>query len=842
MEFPATTASLDILPNGLTVILDPSTAAPVVSAQVWIETGSIHEGIHLGSGLSHFLEHMVFKGGGPFGPTELAETVQGAGGHWNAYTTFDRTVYYIDGPSSGLPTFLGVLHAMLFEPHLPESEFEKEKDVIRREIDMGLDDPDERAHRLLLETLYLRDARRQPVIGHRELFDRINYEDLRNYHRDRYTPDRCCLCISGDFDAARVRESLLGGFSGPARGMAAEPFIPIEPAQLSPRSGRATFAVPTSRLTLAWQTPPAGHPGQAALDLAAAILGRGRSARLYRSLREDRGLALEINAWHWSNPAAPGVFAISAEADPEKRDELVDAIRKCLESFPSTALDDDLARARRQIATSQFRTLVSASGKATDLASNWHEARDLDYTRHYLRELHSVTAAGVREAIESLLTGHETLTILDPVDAPVRTSAKVLTSPTPEPETFTLANGTSIALLPDRRVPLVTLQAAIRAGSMSEVPSTAGINRLLASCLPQGTVRHDAAELANLLESLGASLGASSGNNSLLVHLSGLGGDLPALAPLFGEILTRPAFDAAAIEREKASQLAGLLESLEDPLTVAFRALRELLFAGSGYAIASPGTEESLLQLNRESLSAHHSLHFRGPNVAIALAGDFDPAAARSLLTNAFDDLPGGHAWLPEATTNPAPADHLGHLDKKQAVITLGYRSFGVHDPRRHALRFLQEWCCDMAGPLFTRIREDLGLAYQVGATQFLGHDTGMFAFYVATDPAQATLAENELRSEIHKLATGGIPADAFERVRSTVLSATAIEQQSPGNVARHAAIDLLFGLPATHHRELAALYENLSPADVKEAARQLLAPKPCTSRVTPTPSFATPA
>ena len=116
--------------------------------------GSIHENQHLGSGLSHFLEHMVFKGTRDYTSEGLAQTVQAGGGHWNAYTTFDRTVYYIDGPAQSLDTFLKCLTGLVFFPTIPESEFEGEKDVIRREIDMGLDNPDNASMRLLLSTNY----------------------------------------------------------------------------------------------------------------------------------------------------------------------------------------------------------------------------------------------------------------------------------------------------------------------------------------------------------------------------------------------------------------------------------------------------------------------------------------------------------------------------------------------------------------------------------------------------------------------------------------------------------------------------------------------------------------
>lgn len=834
MDYPATAAMLDRLPNGLTLILDPDPAAPVVSAQLWVESGSLHEGAHLGSGISHFLEHMVFKGGGRFGADELATTVQGAGGHWNAYTTFDRTVYYIDGPAAGLPTFLEVLAAMVFAPALPEHEFEKEKDVIRREIDMGLDDPDDMASRLLFSTAFVSDPRRHPVIGHRALFDAITYDDLTAYHRARYTPDRCCLCISGDFDADEVRAKIDEFYAAFPRGSGAEPVVPEDGAQLGPRRGHLNFAVPASKLSLAWKIPALGHPDVPAYDLAAALLGRGRSARLYRRLREEKALALEISAWSWSQSGREGLFAVSAEAEPGKRDELIAAILAEIAALPASELDAELAKARRQIAASQFKTLTSASGRATDLASNWHEARDLDFTRRYLAALEATTAADVRRAIARLTPDTVTISIVDPEDAPAPAALKAAARRRLEPECLTLPNGAILALLPDPRVPIVAAQVAVRAGVVSEIPENAGLNTLLAATLPQGTVRRSAAELAGTLEALGATLGAGSGNNALLVQMSGLSPDLPALLPLLAEVLAEPAFHGDSIERERASQLASLRESLEDPLSTGFRLARQHLFDGSGYGLPSLGTEESLAKLDRLALSAHHSRHFQGANTVVALAGAFDPAQARDLLAEGLAALPAGTPWTAPAAKVRGDFEIEAFLPKKQAVLALAYPGCGALDPRRFALRMIQEWCSDMAGPLFIRIREELGLAYQVGATQFHGHDAGFFGFYLATDPAQLDFAQRELAAEILKISENGIPADAFERVRATVLSSLAIGMQSPASIARLAAIDVLFGLPVDHHREMAAIFQALTTEEVQAAAAQLLATPPVTVRVLP--------
>jgi zinc protease len=832
MQYPLTSATRLTLPNGLTLILDPDPSAPVLSVQAWVATGSIHEGEKLGSGLSHFLEHMVFKGTRDYTADELAQAVQAGGGHWNAYTTFDRTVYYIDGPAHSLETFLKCLTGLVFFPSLPEADFENEKDVIRREIDMGLDDPDNASTRLLLSTAFTVDARRQPVIGHRHLFDGISYADLKNYHLSRYTPDRIHMVISGDFDADQATElvTLLTKdchiVSGP------EPHIQRDPQQLGPREDSDTFDIPTSRLCLSWKTPALGHPDVPAYDVLAAILGRGRSSRLHRILRDQRGLALEISAWTWTGPNEEGLFAISAEAHPERRDELKSAILAELCALPGSAIDDEMAKVKRQIAVSQFRTLTTASGRASDLASNWHEARDLNFTRAYLAKIQAVNAADIRRVCRNLTEDSLTFTSLDPLGSAPKAAGKRQVTGQAEITTHVLSNGLRIALLPDRRVPLVHFQAAIGAGLTSEIPDNNGLNQLFASTLTKGTTSRSADEIALGLETLGASISASAGNNALLLQAAGLAPDAEEILRIFSDVLLNPSFPSDAIEREKASQLAALEEALADPLHICFHQLRHAHFSGKGYGLDSLGSLESLPRIDRLTLAAHHSLLFNTANLTVAIAGDFDSVKLLELLEVHLKNLPSGAAWKAPKSDITSGKSVEASLPKKQAVLAMAYPGSDINGPHRHALAFLQEYASDMAGPLFGRIREELGLAYRVGASQFLGYDTGMFFFYLATSPEQIELARNELLREIEKIATQGIPDAAFERVRSTALSGLAIQQQSPSSNARHAALDLLFGHPANTYLLLPKIYSELTPEQIRETAKVLLSVPPTISLV----------
>src|SRR4051812_10218569 len=175
-----------VLPNGLTLILKRDTSAALASVQVWVKTGSVHENAQLGAGLSHYLEHMLFKGTARRAGRGISATVQGHGGYINAYTTFDRTVYYIDLPSEHTAVAIDLLADAVLHSTLPADEAAKEKDVILREIAMTKDDPDNRLWDTVFSTAFREHPYRQPIIGHRDVFSAVTRDDLATYYQARY--------------------------------------------------------------------------------------------------------------------------------------------------------------------------------------------------------------------------------------------------------------------------------------------------------------------------------------------------------------------------------------------------------------------------------------------------------------------------------------------------------------------------------------------------------------------------------------------------------------------------------------------------------------------------------
>src|ERR1041384_2360222 len=237
VEIPAIPPGVRLitLDNGLTVIVKEDHSAPVVSAQAWCRAGSINEGAWLGAGLSHVLEHMLFKGTTNRAGSRIDQEVQEAGGYMNAYTSFDRTVYWINVPNTGARTAIDILCDIMQHAALPGEELAKELDVIRREMDMGQDAPGRRSSRRLFETAYTKSPYRYTIIGYRDIFDRLQREQIHDYYRTKYSPNNSFFVVTGDVKTEEVVEQIRAAYAS-AKFQALPPeVLPEEPRQMAER-------------------------------------------------------------------------------------------------------------------------------------------------------------------------------------------------------------------------------------------------------------------------------------------------------------------------------------------------------------------------------------------------------------------------------------------------------------------------------------------------------------------------------------------------------------------------------------------------------------------------------
>src|ERR1700740_3743328 len=371
VTFPSSIAKKWVLVNGLTIIVQEDRSAPVASVQAWCGTGSIDEDQHLGAGLSHIREHMLFKGTKTRGKNEIAQKIQDVGGYINAYTSFDRTVFWIDVPKDGVSTALDILSDAMMNSTLPPKEYQKEQEVIRREFAMGMDDPDRMTSLLLFGTAYQRHPYRFPVIGELEIYNQLTQEQVMQYYKTRYVPNNLTFVVVGDVDAEKVRQQLGDLFKSYPEKSLKPLFIPSEPPQLGRREIHREFSTELTHLAMAWHIPEVTSPDVPVLDLLSTILGDGRSSRLYRRVREEAGLAFSISAFSYT-PGDPGLFGIDATLDPKKREAAEQMALQILDEVKQTGVTaDELEKAKKIMLSQHLGALITMRGKASDIGSNW---------------------------------------------------------------------------------------------------------------------------------------------------------------------------------------------------------------------------------------------------------------------------------------------------------------------------------------------------------------------------------------------------------------------------------------------------------------------------------------
>lgn len=831
ITIPPTDAQLRTLPNGLEIIVKEDHSAPVVSVQAWVRTGSCFEAEFLGAGISHLVEHMVFKGTSTKGPAEQARQVQAIGGYLNAYTSFDRTVYYIDAPAEGLDTVLDVLTDLVAGAAFPEAEFEKEKDVIRREIDMGEDDPDTKHSHLLFETTFRTHPMGQPIIGHLDLFNRITHPQMVGYYRRHYVPDNMFFVVAGPVTAEAVERKLARRMGSVPRGGGAPVLVPTEPEQLGRREAHVEFPTELTKLTLAWRIPGLTHPDIPALEVLAEILGQGRSSRLYRRLRDEQALTHSIGASCYAPPPG-GIFAISGELDFDKRDAMRAEALTMVHAVQSDGVTaSEVAKAQRMVLGEQLEGLTSMRGLAGDLGGNWHVARNLNFTRDMVAAIEAVTPDEVqRVAARHLRDQSLTVTSINPRGTLAKAARRRRGTARHEVQRVVLPNGLTILVKEDRRVPLITLHACLRGGILAESAETSGLSRLMARTMLKGTTTRTAEQISTLIEEAGGGISAESGGSSWSVTVDLLKPDLAMGLDVLADVLFNASYPEPEVKREKGVQLAAIKAEADRLTNVAFRELREALFGPHPFAWDRNGSPETLAGMNRETLIAFHRKLTVGKNMVLAVYGDVEKGEVVSAVQRAFAALPAGrrHVTPPRVGFAKGLAGRRVrevHKDKKQAVLAVGYPTVTALHRDRAALEVLDESCSDMASRLFLRIREEQGLAYYTGAFQILGMAPGAFAFYLGTSPAQLEHAQAELLDEIGKLAAHGLEADELERVKRSWVGKNLISRQSPESLARTAALDELYGVGHDHHDKLVARVQSLTPADVRAVAKRYFGP-----------------
>ena len=820
---PDSPARVFTLENGLTLIVEEDHSAPVASVQAWCATGSIDEGKWMGAGLSHILEHMLFKGTQNRKAGDIARQIQDRGGYINAYTSFDRTVYWIDTPSDGVSEAVAILADAMMNSTLPEDEYVKEQEVIRREFAMGFDDPGRQSSQLMLRTVFSESPFRHPIIGYLDVYNKLKRDDVMEYYKARYAPNNLTFVVAGDMNAQQIHEQVQEAFKNYPRQPLEPLYVASEPQQIGQREAHEEFPTELTRLSLAWRVPGLTNPDTPALELLGDVLGSGRSSILNQELREKRQIVHSIDSGVFSLQT-DGVFIIQALCDPAQRSAVEKETLAAVERIKETGgTQAELDKARRSMLASQLSGLSTARGKASDLGSNWLLTRNINFSKDYLDSIGRVTTADLkRVAREYLRTDRLNVTSLNPPGTLAGKNGAEQEVVRSDVKKFVLPNGLRLLVREDPRLPLVSMYAAFRGGLLAEKPEINGITRLLSRALLKGTKNRTSAQISDQIESAGGRIGSDNGNNSFSVGVEVMKPDLGLGLDVLADILQNPVFPESEVELEKAAQIAAIKAEDEQITAVARNVLREKLFSNHPYSLRPSGRVASVEKLSPADLKAFKDEYIVAQNGVLAVFGDVKAEDVLKLVEKNFGTMPAGQMALSDPPTPVAPSAPINVVEernKQQAVVMIGYPGSDVLSPDRTLLDLLNEASNDLGSRFFNRIREQMGLAYFVGAGNFAGLAPGSFVFYLGTDPKKVDAVTAELQDEISGLSRDGLTDEELARAKKKLLGSEAIRNQSNSTFAANVAVDELVGLGFDNYLKRKEQVESATIGDIRNAA-----------------------
>jgi zinc protease len=362
-----------------------------------------------------------------------------------------------------------------------------------------------------------------------------------------------------------------------------------------------------------------------------------------------------------------------------------------------------------------------------------------------------------------------------------------------------LGNGMTILAVENPAADIVAARFFLRAGGRYEVAEQTGVAHLVSTVITKGTARLSSQEIAERVESVGASLGADSAADYFLMSLKTVAADFEEMLDLMAEIIRSPSFPEAEVELERRQAIQGIRSMQEQPFSVANAQLRSMMYQSHPYASSNLGTEATVSQLNREDLQQYHQTFFRPDQMVVCIVGRIAPEQAVALVEQYLGDWQAPQTALPPINL-PAvisnPQQKVTLQETQQAIVMLGYLATAVNSPEHVALRLLNTYLGNgLSSRLFVELREKRGLAYEVSAFYPTRLDASQFVVYMGTAPDNTAIAIAGLQQEVDRLCTTQLTDEEMEAVKNKLLGQYALGKQTNGQIAQIFGLYEILGL-----------------------------------------------
>ncbi|MES2073944.1 MAG: pitrilysin family protein [Pseudomonadota bacterium] len=776
-----------VLKNGLTLLVHEDHKAPIVAVNTWYHVGSKNEKLGK-TGFAHLFEHLMFSGSENFNHNYINAMERIGATNLNGTTNNDRTNYFENVPTSMLD------YALFAESDrmghllgvLDQKKLDLQRGVVQNEKRQGENQPYGVTEQLLVENTYpVGHPYSWTVIGSMKDLDAASMDDVQEWFKTNYGPNNVTLVLAGDITPEVARQKVEKYFGD----IPAGPPLAKHEAWIAKRTGthRGTVQdrVPQARQYRVWNVPGANTPDEALLDLAAQVLGGGKTSRLYKRLVYKDQIATSATAGNDSNEIG-GQFDLTLTARPGGN---VDTMEKTADEELQKFLKGGISEAELQLAKTailaKYVRIVERvggfGGKSDLLARCTTYAGKPDCYKDYLKQIKAATPAAVKKAANDWLSDGDYILSVTPFPTTLATTAKLDRSQEPpmgQPESLklpsmqkaTLSNGLKVVLAERHTAPVVNFSMLVDSGYASDSAALPGVASLALRMLEEGTPTRGSLKIGEELEALGANYSASTNLDGAFINLNVLKATMPKGLDIYADLLLHPAFPQKEFERLQKDRLAVIQREKSTPQSMALRVLPALLY-GKDHAYALPltgtGTEAAVAKMTREDLAKYHSTWFKPNNATLLIVGDTTLAEITPLLEKAFAGWKAGEVPKKSVSEVKQPEKTVVYLIDRPGAQQSMIVGAQLAPPRNAADAVALETVNNVFGGAFSsrinmNLREDKHWSYGVGSLIFPA--VGQRPF-LSRSPVQTDKTKESLQELVKEYAnvTGAKPITAAE-------------------------------------------------------------------------------
>ena len=749
--------------NGHTVIVKQVSSNPIVIIDTWIKTGSINEN-DKNNGVSHFLEHLFFKGTekNPLGTFD--KLLESKGAVTNAATSKDFTHYYIKIPSKDFDLALNLHADMLLNPAIPQAEMDRERKVVIEEIAKDKNSPNDLVYDNLNELIYKVHPYKRQVIGTKEIIENITRDEIFDYYKKHYSPENMITIVVGDVEPNETAKKVQHAFTISPRKLEKHCYKK-EPPITTQRIKEEKFDCNSAYMMIGFRGTNAVHKDEFALDVLATILGDGRSSRFYQNIKEQKQLTNSIGASNGSFKD-DGIFYISANFEPQNKENLKKAIFDEIKNVQQYGVTEaEVEKAKNIIERNTHYSRESISNIAMEMGYTVTITGDDKNYNGYLDSIKKVTAEDVNRVARKYLGENKSAVSIVMPKTYVETkqckceeqqkkhNAKLIKTAY-NTNKYILDTGSTLLINKNNTNDIVAFAIRARGGEFFE--KICGTANIMSSTMMKGTKKYSQIELAKVLDESGIKISPASSPDDYILNIVTTKQQLPLTMDLLNEIVNNATFDDTEIEKTRKLMAENIKSSRDVPIKRAMEEYNSEIFAGSLYSNTTKQLEKALPKIKKSDILDYYKTIFYPQNLIISVNGDVDEQYIINQMSEIFNSKQGKKFTFAEHKNDIPKRTTIKKIttpikDLQTAWIFIGWQTDGVQNLKDYAtLQVIDSFLgTGMSSRLFVRLREQQGLAYQIGSGFSPNVLRGKFTLYIGTNPKNVNKSIDNMLKQI---------------------------------------------------------------------------------------------